>query len=350
MLIARSPSENATSTILEIWDRSRVLNEIHVPTGLHGSVYNDGWFGNGAAWSPDESRIAYVAEAPVAVKTPEWSATLNTTTKNNGKKNEGAAAKGWRGVSEYEEDWGELNTGKRPPTLFVLETCTGIVSAVQSLPKDTSSGQPQWSPDGSALLFVSWEHSPSNFPNFSQRLGIVYCFNRPCALHAVVWPQPEERGTAPAALRLTPLSLSSAFSPRFSPDGSTLVMLSQAAAVESGVHSATPTLLAMSWTDVIPSLTTSSNSSTTLVLPSPRRVVDIVWNPADSDTFPGLYCNVLPEQPFVGGSTTLVTTVAWRSNTAVVAVDVETGAVLRITPNNGSSWSLLAVQQGKCVI
>ena len=127
-------------------------------------------------------------------------------------------------------------------------------------------------------------------------------------------------------------------------------MLSQAAAVESGVHSATPTLLAMSWTDVIPSLTTSSNSSTTLVLPSPRRVVDIVWNPADSDTFPGLYCNVLPEQPFVGGSTTLVTTVAWRSNTAVVAVDVETGAVLRITPNNGSSWSLLAVQQGKCVI
>ena len=32
---------------------------------LHGSVYNDGWFGNGAAWAPDEDRLAYVAEVPV---------------------------------------------------------------------------------------------------------------------------------------------------------------------------------------------------------------------------------------------------------------------------------------------
>jgi Acylamino-acid-releasing enzyme, N-terminal domain len=43
-----------------------------VPKMLHGSIYNDGWFGSGAAWSPDEGRLAYVAEVLVlcAVKSP----------------------------------------------------------------------------------------------------------------------------------------------------------------------------------------------------------------------------------------------------------------------------------------
>lgn len=61
MLVAR-PGSNDTSVILEIWSKSRVLKELHVPSKLHGSIYNDGWFGTGAAWSPDESRVAYVAE------------------------------------------------------------------------------------------------------------------------------------------------------------------------------------------------------------------------------------------------------------------------------------------------
>jgi hypothetical protein len=31
-----------------------------------------------------------------------------------------AKAPTWRGVGPWEEDWGELNAGKRPPSLFVL--------------------------------------------------------------------------------------------------------------------------------------------------------------------------------------------------------------------------------------
>lgn len=118
---------------------------------------------------------------------------------------------------------GELNTGKRPPTLFVLDCSSGEVAQVQGLAEGVSCGQPQWSPDGAALLFVSWPHAAANFPNFPQRLGVVYCFNRPCALHAVAWPQPATRGDAAPAICLTPPELQSAFSPRFTPDGSTLV-------------------------------------------------------------------------------------------------------------------------------
>ncbi len=60
MLVAKpgGPEE----TILEVWSSSRLLQELRVPKALHGPVYNDNWFSRGAAWSPDESRVAYVAE------------------------------------------------------------------------------------------------------------------------------------------------------------------------------------------------------------------------------------------------------------------------------------------------
>ena len=52
---------------MEIWVGNRVTKELHVPKKLHGSIFNDGWFGTGAAWNADESRVAYVAEVRAAV-------------------------------------------------------------------------------------------------------------------------------------------------------------------------------------------------------------------------------------------------------------------------------------------
>lgn len=51
-----------TSAVLEVWGRFGVLKELHVPKAQHGAVFADGWF-SGCAWSPDEQRVAYVAEA-----------------------------------------------------------------------------------------------------------------------------------------------------------------------------------------------------------------------------------------------------------------------------------------------
>ena len=95
----------ACSSQIDAWHAERVVRV--VSQALHGSIYNDGWFGSGAAWSADESKLAYVAEAPPPAKTPEWGARLGP----DGKKAEGAGPKGWRGVGEWSEDWGELNTG-----------------------------------------------------------------------------------------------------------------------------------------------------------------------------------------------------------------------------------------------
>jgi acylaminoacyl-peptidase len=101
-------------------------------------------------------------------------------------------------------------------------------------------------------VFVCWQHqSELAWPNFPQRLGVVHCYNRPCSLQAVPWPPRE--GAAAAATCLTP-SLGSAFSPRFSPDGASLVFLSQHNAVASGVHNATATLHRLAWADAAPAL------------------------------------------------------------------------------------------------
>lgn len=59
--MARGGSEG-TSAVLEVWGQGRLLRELHVPSKQHGPLYNDGWFSLGPAWSPNESRIAYVAE------------------------------------------------------------------------------------------------------------------------------------------------------------------------------------------------------------------------------------------------------------------------------------------------
>jgi acylaminoacyl-peptidase len=111
----------------------RCLQELLVPKALHGPIINDGWFSRGAAWNPTEDIIVYVAEDPPAEQTPKFgsssskaqssggsSSSSSSSSSSNG--DAGAAPRTWRGVSAAVEDWGELNTGKRTPSLFALDT------------------------------------------------------------------------------------------------------------------------------------------------------------------------------------------------------------------------------------
>jgi hypothetical protein len=53
------------SCTVELWGGAGVEFELAVPSALHGAVFNDGWFSTGAAWSPDETKLVYVAEVRV---------------------------------------------------------------------------------------------------------------------------------------------------------------------------------------------------------------------------------------------------------------------------------------------
>lgn len=87
-------------------------------------------------------------QAPPAAKTPAWG---NTGAGSDVAK-DSAAPRTWRGVGEWAEDWGELNVGKRPPAVFVLDVggqgSGHGVQPVTGLPPDCSVGQPVWTPTG----------------------------------------------------------------------------------------------------------------------------------------------------------------------------------------------------------
>ena len=51
------------------------------------------------------------------MKTPAWG---NSSAGPEPAK-DAAAPRTWRGVGEWGEDWGELNVGKQPPAVFVLD-------------------------------------------------------------------------------------------------------------------------------------------------------------------------------------------------------------------------------------
>ena len=60
---------------------------------------------------------------------------------------------------------------------------------VTGVPDDLNVGQVTWAPshgleDHQFLVFVGWPSASENFQTY-RKLGIKYCFNRPCALYAI---------------------------------------------------------------------------------------------------------------------------------------------------------------------
>ena len=172
--------------------------------------------------------------------------------------------------------------------------------------------------------------------------------------------------------------MSSALSPRFSPDGAVLVFLSAHAAVDSGVHASTNSLHMAPWPpegvlpspggahmdlerevgedgEATPLLTptmdlaiqtvvrgpqTSNLKPQTLNLkPQTRRwtgvtrvrfrvpvfcaQIDVVPRAEEVGGFPGLYCSKLAPQPWLADNRTVLLTTYWRSTTAIIAAHVE---------------------------
>lgn len=48
-------------------------------------------------------------------------------------------------------------------------------------------------------MFTGWPHQSTLFADTAKRLGVVYCFNRPCSLFAV----PAGASAGPGCIQLT---------------------------------------------------------------------------------------------------------------------------------------------------
>ncbi|KAL3834809.1 hypothetical protein ACJIZ3_009545 [Penstemon smallii] len=322
LLVIRN-SEGDFTTHFEIWGASEVKKEFVVPCSIHGSVYSDGWF-EGISWNSDETAVAYVAEEPDTTK-PTFNGfgyqKDGTTHKNCGS---------WKGQGDWVEDWGESYAGKRQPALFVIYIDSGEVCPV-AVGRALSVGQVEWAPS-KYLVFVGW---PSN-----RKLGIKYCYNKPCALYAVKAPSfksevSRTRGNSAEDLAIFNLTrtISSAFFPRFSPDGKFLVFLSAKSSVDSGAHMATDSLHKIDW----PSDGELSPSMEIV------DVVPVVMCP-EYGCFPGLYCSNFLSKPWLSDGHTMVLSSVWGSTQTILSVNVLSGRVSRISPKtSNSSWNVLAI-------
>lgn len=82
------------------------------------------------------------------------------------------------------------------------------------------------------VQFVGWPSKPANFDT-NKQLGIIYCMNRPSRLYALRMSEPD------AQPQCITEGLLSAHTPRFTPDGSVIIFLSNEAAATTGVHNGT---------------------------------------------------------------------------------------------------------------
>eukprot|EP00879_Flechtneria_rotunda_P013504 GHRR01014100.1.p1 GENE.GHRR01014100.1~~GHRR01014100.1.p1 ORF type:complete len:881 (+),score=271.51 GHRR01014100.1:318-2645(+) len=362
-LIAKSHSDGV---LLEFWAHNRLVKELQVSKTLHGPIINDGWFSRGAVWNLNEDIIVYVAEASAEEQTPKFgnSSSFNSSTPSSGGSSNAASAgnnnaalaapRTWQGVSAAIEDWGELNTGKRPPSLYALNTKTWQVHQLAGLAGlEASWGQPVWTPDGKGLVAVQWPHKALNFPGTARRLGIVHCYNRPCGLYYIPYKpsaiasstEQQQQQSAVAegkerqhndteVVQLT-AGLLSALSPIFSPEGNQLLFVSQEAAASSGVHAATSALYSLQW------------SGQPDAIAKPRAVIPVVQQPSTPGGFPGLYAFTIHEQGCLENDTLLITS-QWNSHNVILSVGLKDGKVEPVTPLDASkgSWTLQGVCNG----
>ncbi|XP_020591704.1 acylamino-acid-releasing enzyme 1 isoform X2 [Phalaenopsis equestris] len=328
LLLVRN-MEDESPTQLEIWHSAHLEKAIQIPRSVHGSLFVDGWF-EGISWNHEETHIAYVAEEPAPSKLVFDDSGFKRESFN---KDCGT----WNGQGNWEEDWGETYSKKRRPTLFVLQISSGEVQIVKGVSNSLSVGQVVWAPLVSSasekfLVFVGWpsENGPQRT---ARKLGIKYCYNRPCALYAIRAPVKTNELEDFAEPIILTSNLSSAFFPKFSPDGKYLVFLSANNAVNSGAHWTTNSLQRMDWpADGKPD--SSANISC---------VVPVVMCPKD-DSFPGLYCSHFLPYPWLSDGYTTILSSTWRSTEAILSINILSGKVSRISSTDTIySWNVLSL-------
>ncbi|KAL0348932.1 UNVERIFIED_CONTAM: Acylamino-acid-releasing enzyme [Sesamum angustifolium] len=225
LLVIRN-SEGDSPTHFEVWDPSQVKKEFAIPRSTMDLCIR----------MDDETVIAYVAEEPDAPK-PTFTGLV---IKRRAIQIRIVVAGRVKVIGKKTGEKLMLGKGSR---LSLLLTLAGVG-------RKLSVGQVVWAPsiEGQQyLVFVGW-------PSDTRKLGIKYCYNRPCALYAVKAPLFKSEASLTKSneaedsliIKLTQ-SISSAFFPCFSPDGKFLVFLSAKSSVDSGAHSATESLHKVEW-------------------------------------------------------------------------------------------------------
>lgn len=240
---------------------------------------------------------------------------------------------------------GEGFVGKKRPTIFIFrwnpsttpcQTSLTSVSPILSESHPVLFGQPVFSPlDTFTIYATGYEYTRDG-----RFLGLRWCYNRPSGIWGIKLPSTavdeNDDGLATAlrcaSTKLTPSSLSCR-SPRIFHDAAKhTTKLFWLSCASGGPHAGTFSLHVRD-----------------LTAPEPKNavLVDTVWEPRESDGFPGLYLDAnIPVSPFIqlGEKAYLIFGSIWGSRSTVLTVSIADGTVKDLTPDSDGklySWSML---------
>ncbi|KAJ1735906.1 hypothetical protein LPJ61_000279 [Coemansia biformis] len=318
--VLRSQNEPAPERFVEVWRDDALVKTIDV-TSKHGDFYGDSTFGC-LAWSGDAKAIVYAAERPEYDKAkpepaePADSGTLLDKGDITDDISGGVAGIADPRLYEFDGDWGETFSGKRPPVLVVLDLGTGSARVLPQI-DGVSPGQAQILAGGSGaerVVFTGYAYA-------GRKHGIVYCENRPSGIYTCDL----DGGNVEC------IYSGSARSPRVMPSRKGVVFL---ATGTGGPHAAASEIVHYD-------LATRQASTVVPIVGQPLREPQSVggtWLPAG---FPGVYATQLPAQPWLRVSERpeleiLALDSTWRSTTAVLTLDVQNRVLARHTPVDGT--------------
>lgn len=136
--------------------------------------------------------------------------------------------------------WGEGHAKVFNPQVYVLDLATGAIACASAPPAgaallattaDRCAGQAVFTPDSRGVVYTAW----------TERLGILYCFNRASMLWHQALPATAAAAAWPAPVCLAGSPTQAARGAVFSPDGTRLVWLENAV---GGPHNAASALYA----------------------------------------------------------------------------------------------------------
>jgi hypothetical protein len=99
----------------------------------------------------------------------------------------------------YEEDWGEKYEGINHLGLYLLDLQTGAIKPVPGINPNETVGQPVFTPCSQGIVYTAWIGS-------YRKMGMIYCFQRPCELRLmlsveeIMRPDPTPADSAPGYL------------------------------------------------------------------------------------------------------------------------------------------------------
>lgn len=305
--------DNTSKQFIEIWDRQHLVKNYDLSVyDAHGEIYTDAEFSS-FQFSPDKSKLLYIAEQ----KLPKCEPFYKQKTREKREKeiyDMEVILKGHQ--YDFKPHWGEQLVGKHKSVVVVVDIAEDTIKINQFIPEDYFIGQVTWTPNGEYLVGVAWKCE-------ARYLGLYACTNRASWIFLLKTSEFRKISTDNCAAR----------SPRFSPDGKTLVWLERDL---GSTHHSCHRLMRVKW---------ETDEKTDALIDVVPDCVTI----AQEKKFYGIYTKSLPRRCFSNDSLYVFLSTPQKYSIKSYMVNLETKNVIEIQ-NDDSSLFILDVRKNRIVL